>query len=637
MENRKKISVIIPFYNVEGCIERCLQSVARQTTTDVEVLLVDDCSQDGSAAVIADFIASYHGDIDFKVIRQPHNQGQSAARNRGVREAVGDYVYFLDSDDYISDDCLQLLANEAERHPDVQMVIGNYKIVGPLFLAPFALQQRVHVSDEIISEQLRFDIYTMPWNKLVRRDFLLQNNLFFQPGIVHEDNLWSFCSAFCYDRIAVVLKPTYYYIIRQGSTERSHSREWHQQQLFEVYKCLIRFIFESKAPAKKDVKRLTEVYRYCEREMVGLLMDPFKRGDRSLAYSRYQAIRELPYWTQADVEQLQGITPEEVARFRHFSLPVDKGFQRFTKQHRAYQLPKEINTMKLSVITVSYNNLSGLRRTVPSVLSQTYTGYEFIVIDGDSTDGSKEYLQSQERIDYWVSEPDSGVYNAMNKAVQQAHGEYCIFMNAGDTFFSSQSLEQVIGKLSGADFYTGCATFVDKQKTFTCTPPSAMSLDFLLVNALNHQATFIRTAFLKENPYDEQYKITADWGLLMRKWLQGECSYESLPDMVSIYYMDGISSTSPDFAVSERLMQLENIIQSLPNGSKRKKLSEAVSWYRRTTDYVSSEEPETSGAASRHKQKLIKRINQAMSLSPVKRDWKIAMNALKMCVKDLFA
>lgn len=636
MGTKRKVSVIIPFYNVEGCIERCLQSVARQTMTDMEVLLIDDCGQDRSADIVHDFIASYEGDIDFKVIRQDHNQGQSAARNRGIREAVGEYVYFLDSDDYISDDCIELLADEFNKHPDVQMVIGNYKIVGPLYLAPFALQQRVHTSDEIIREQLRFDIYTMPWNKLIKRDFLIDNNLFFQPGIVHEDNLWSFCSAFCYDKMAVVLTPTYYYIIRQGSTERSHTREWHQQQLFEVFKCLVRFVFESNAPSKKNVKQMTEVFRYIEREMMTLIMDAYKRGDKAVAYNRYQEVRSLPYWSLQEVEALPDITEKDIKRFRHLTCSIEKGFNRFVRQYRKYQLPNEINTMKISVITVCFNNLPGLRRTIPSVLSQTYTGYEYIVIDGGSTDGSKEYLQAQERIDYWVSEPDEGVYNAMNKAVQKAHGEYCVFMNAGDTFFSAQSLENVVDKLRGADCYTGCAAFVDGQKTYTCCPPARMSFDFLLVNALNHQASFIKTAFLKDNPYDERYKITADWGLFMRKWIKGECSYESLPDIISIYYMDGISSTSPDVAVSERMMQMEQLLQEMSPGFKKNKMNELVSWYRRTTNYVHSPEIDDGSSAARHKQKLIRKINQAMSLSPMKRDWKITMNALKMFFKDMF-
>ena len=91
--------------------------------------------------------------------------------------------------------------------------------------------------------------------------------------------------------------------------------------------------------------------------------------------------------------------------------------------------------VKITVITVNFNNLNGLKRTIPSVLSQTYNQYEYIIVDGGSTDGSKEYIeQYSPLIDEWVSEPDKGVYNAMNKAIKMAHGEFCIFMNSGDHF-----------------------------------------------------------------------------------------------------------------------------------------------------------------------------------------------------------
>ena len=97
---------------------------------------------------------------------------------------------------------------------------------------------------------------------------------------------------------------------------------------------------------------------------------------------------------------------------------------------------------KVSVITVNYNNLKGLERTISSVLLQSFSDFEYIIVDGGSSDGSKEYIESkQEYINQWVSEKDHGVYNAMNKAIRMAQGEYCIFMNSGDHFFSSQSLE----------------------------------------------------------------------------------------------------------------------------------------------------------------------------------------------------
>ena len=91
--------------------------------------------------------------------------------------------------------------------------------------------------------------------------------------------------------------------------------------------------------------------------------------------------------------------------------------------------------MKYSIITINYNHIEGLKRTIDSVISQTSSNYEYIIIDGGSTDGSVNIIKEyKEHLVYWISEKDNGVYHAMNKGVAQAQGDYCIFMNSGDCF-----------------------------------------------------------------------------------------------------------------------------------------------------------------------------------------------------------
>ena len=100
--------------------------------------------------------------------------------------------------------------------------------------------------------------------------------------------------------------------------------------------------------------------------------------------------------------------------------------------------------MKYSIITINYNNADGLRRTIESVVSQTYADYEYLIIDGGSTDGSVNAIKEYEdKISYWVSEKDGGIYNAMNKGVKVAHGEYLIFMNSGDVFYNDRVIERI--------------------------------------------------------------------------------------------------------------------------------------------------------------------------------------------------
>ena len=103
--------------------------------------------------------------------------------------------------------------------------------------------------------------------------------------------------------------------------------------------------------------------------------------------------------------------------------------------------------MKLSIITINLNNLEGLKKTYESIVCQTFTDYEWLVIDGGSTDGSREFIeQHQEKLAYWCSEPDSGIYNAMNKGIQEAKGEYINFKKSGDYLASKDALTRVVGK-----------------------------------------------------------------------------------------------------------------------------------------------------------------------------------------------
>ena len=219
-----KVSVIIPVYNVSKYIERCLLSVLNQTWEDMEIILVDDCTPDNSMELATAVIASHPQGNEVRCLMHKENKGLSAARNTGIHDATGDYVYFLDSDDYLSEDCLQLLMEAAEQNiPD--FVIGNYNLVGgniwaPPLTLPFGMYEG---NSTILTEYLRGNWYVMAWNKLVNRSFLLGNELFFQEGIVHEDDLWSFKLACLARKMDVIDKVTYHYCVQPNSIMRAPS------------------------------------------------------------------------------------------------------------------------------------------------------------------------------------------------------------------------------------------------------------------------------------------------------------------------------------------------------------------------------------------------------------------------------
>lgn len=199
---------------------------------------------------------------------------------------------------------------------------------------------------------------------------------------------------------------------------------------------------------------------------------------------------------------------------------------------------------KLTIITINYNNLKGLQRTVESVVNQTWQEFEYIVIDGSSTDGSAEYIESQSKnIDYWVSEPDSGIYNAMNKGIAKATGEYLLFLNSGDHFFNNEVLQENNKYVSGQDIIYFNLNVVDAEKSFIKTYPETLLFSYFIKDTLPHQATFIRaTLFDKLGLYDESLKIVADWKFFMETIFKFNATYSKKDIVLSTFYFDGISS-----------------------------------------------------------------------------------------------
>lgn len=197
---------------------------------------------------------------------------------------------------------------------------------------------------------------------------------------------------------------------------------------------------------------------------------------------------------------------------------------------------------KLSIITINYNNCNGLKRTIESVIKQTFTNYEYIVIDGGSTDGSIEVIkQYLNKITYWVSEPDRGIYHAMNKGILNAKGEYCNFMNSGDEFYSPNTLNRVFSQECQEDIILG--EFTNNKYPNGAGIPSDITLLDLCKIHPNHQSSFIKRKLFENNLYDESLKILSDWKFFINEIIFKNCSYKTIPTIVAIYDSTGISAT----------------------------------------------------------------------------------------------
>ena len=205
--------------------------------------------------------------------------------------------------------------------------------------------------------------------------------------------------------------------------------------------------------------------------------------------------------------------------------------------------------MKLSIITVNYNDAEGLERTIMSVISQSFKDFEFIVIDGGSTDASVDVIKKYEdNIDYWVSERDGGIYSGMNKGLRQAKGEYVNFMNGGDCFHSPDVLDKIFSLKSDADIITG----THSENGLRNVGKGGVTMLDLYKWAIDHQASFIRRELALQHPYDEKYRIVSDWKFFIEALILDDCSFCFTDTIVVDVDMKGISNTNFGLDKQER-------------------------------------------------------------------------------------
>jgi glycosyltransferase involved in cell wall biosynthesis len=224
---------------------------------------------------------------------------------------------------------------------------------------------------------------------------------------------------------------------------------------------------------------------------------------------------------------------------------------------------------KLSIITINYNNLEGLQKTIESVVNQTWQDFEYIVIDGGSTDGSKELIeQYQDKIDYWVSEPDKGIYNAMNKGIVKAKGEYLQFLNSGDFLSNSFVLNQVRQYLKFNDIVYGNiikSRISSKHKVVKKVDRGPgnkeLSLRTFISGTLNHSSTFIsKMLFCKYGLYDENLKIVSDWKFFLIACGLNQCKAKYINIDISVFDMNGISNIQKENSLLERKFVLNKLV-----------------------------------------------------------------------------
>ena len=219
--------------------------------------------------------------------------------------------------------------------------------------------------------------------------------------------------------------------------------------------------------------------------------------------------------------------------------------------------------MKYSIITINYNNCDGLEKTIQSVINQSYQNFEFIIIDGGSTDSSVEVIKKySNKIDYWISEPDKGIYHAMNKGIIQAHGEYLNFMNSGDLFYDNDVLKDISIKIDlkdiiiGKDFHYNANT----KESFQTIFPTKLSMFTFFTGYLPHQSTFFKKELFQNMMYSEDYRNVSDWKFYIDKIIGENRSVSFIDRLVAWREQNGISSSDTNLVSKEREKVLKDFL-----------------------------------------------------------------------------
>lgn len=246
---------------------------------------------------------------------------------------------------------------------------------------------------------------------------------------------------------------------------------------------------------------------------------------------------------------------------------------------------------KLSVITIVYNNVRHIERTMLSVINQTYTNIEYILVDGFSTDGTLEIVQQYTgKIETLISEKDKGIYDAMNKGLAAATGDYVIFMNSGDEFYTADTVAQVFATSDNADIYYGETEMIDEagnslgQRRHKA-PQQFTWRHFKYGMSISHQAIYIKRSLTQ--PYNRQYQLSADIDWILQAAKRAK-NIVNVHQYVAKYLVGGMSKKKHRQSLVERFAIMRKHYGLVPTVFNHAVIAFNLGWYwllnRRTND-----------------------------------------------------
>lgn len=220
-----KVSLVIPIYHVEKYVARCINSVMMQDYNEIECILVNDSTPDNSYIICKELVRDYSGNIEFLFVEHKNNQGLSAARNSGIRNSSGDYIFFLDSDDELAPNAISNLVITAGRHKYPEIIMGITRRIhsdGSYDDKSSSEGKSFKTNKDVFGGYLKDEWYVIACNKLIKREVFSNHSTFFKEGLTHEDVLWSFELSLYVKSLIVCPCVTYfYYLLDTNSISRS--------------------------------------------------------------------------------------------------------------------------------------------------------------------------------------------------------------------------------------------------------------------------------------------------------------------------------------------------------------------------------------------------------------------------------
>lgn len=312
-----KISIVIPIYKVEPYIERCIRSVLAQTYRELEVILVDDSSPDDSMDIAQKVIKNSGAqDMAFVYLKHEHNRGLSAARNTGIDAATGEYVYFLDSDDALTPNCIELLVQPLIKKR-YDFVIGNYGVIGSdKRFPPLTIEGEYN---DVLEQYRKASWYMMAVNKVVNLQMMKENQLYFQEGIIHEDDLWSFQLACTAKSLFAIQEKTYLYFIRKESITSSESDKHRIEVCIRI--TYLMWDFLDNHGMEKDLIANDHVEKFIDSKASFFCLKP-----RSEGYCYYKSFRKNIHRNKSVFWKLTFASISGFMKYSHYLLPIPFAF-----------------------------------------------------------------------------------------------------------------------------------------------------------------------------------------------------------------------------------------------------------------------------------------------------------------------